>query len=34
MVGREKLAIVVTINFDANYPNFTVNGFTPIVKWL
>jgi len=34
MVGREKVGIVMTINLDANYPNFTVNGFVPTVKWL
>ena len=24
----------MTINLDANYPNFTVNGLKPPVKWL
>ncbi len=32
MVGREKIGIVMTINLDANYPNFTVNGFKTPVK--
>tara|TARA_R100000935_G_scaffold5943_2_gene13322 strand:+ start:294 stop:422 length:129 start_codon:yes stop_codon:yes gene_type:complete len=31
VVGGEKISVVMTNGFDANYPNFTVNGFeTPI----